>query len=136
MIFIFFFLMIRRPPRSTRTDTLFPYTTLFRSRPPEIYVDADACPVREEILRVADRHGLVVHLVSNRGFRTGHRPTVRNVLVSARLDAADHWIAESIGPGDVGVTRALPLAARCLAMGAQRVDPTVTSGTERDSGRG
>src|SRR3546814_5273392 len=66
--------MIRRPPRSTRTDTLFPYTTLFRSRKPgrpskmtvRIFVDADACPVKDEIYKVAWRHGVLVTIVSNR----------------------------------------------------------------------
>src|SRR3546814_8207711 len=102
------------------------------ARPPEIYVDADACPVREEILRVADRHGLVVHLVSNRGFRTGDRPNVRNVMVSDRLDAADDWIAERIGPGDVAVTGDIPLAARCLEKGAKVLDTRGQPFTEHD----
>ncbi|HEY9568727.1 MAG TPA: YaiI/YqxD family protein [Thalassobaculum sp.] len=104
------------------------------ARPPEIYVDADACPVREEILRVADRHGLVVHLVSNRGFRTGDRPNVRNVLVSDRLDAADDWIAERIGPGDVAVTGDIPLAARCLEKGAKVLDTRGKPFTEQGIG--
>jgi len=103
-------------------------------RPPEIYVDADACPVREEIVRVAERHGLVVHLVSNRGFRTTDRPNVRNVLVSDRLDAADDWIAERIGPGDVAVTGDIPLAARCLEKGAKVMDTKAKPFTEHGIG--
>lgn len=104
------------------------------TRPPEIYVDADACPVREEILRVADRHRLVVHLVSNRGFRTTDRPNVRNVLVSDRLDAADDWIAERIGPDDVAVTGDIPLAARCLEKGAKVLDTKGKAFTEHGIG--
>ena len=103
-------------------------------RPPEIYVDADACPVREEIVRVAERHGLIVHLVSNRGFRTTDRPTVRNVLVSDRLDAADDWIAERIGPGDVAVTGDIPLAALCLEKGAKVMDTKGKPFTEHGIG--
>lgn len=103
-------------------------------RPPEIFVDADACPVREEVLRVADRHGLVVHLVSNRGFRTAGRPNVRNVLVPDRLDAADDWIAERIGPGDVAVTGDIPLAARCLEKGARVLDTKGKPFTEHGIG--
>src|SRR3546814_20846597 len=95
------------------------------ARPPEIYVDADACPVREEFLRVADRHGLVVHLVSNRGFRTDDRPNVRNVLVSDRLDAAADWFPSRIGPGEVAVTRVIPLSSRFLVKG---VKASYTSG--------
>ena len=108
--------------------------TAAAARRPEIYVDADACPVRDEILRVADRHGLVVHLVSNRGFRTTDRPNVRNVLVSDRLDAADDWIAERIAAGDVAVTGDIPLAARCLERGARVLDSKGKPFTEHGIG--
>jgi len=104
------------------------------ARSPAIYVDADACPVRDEILRVADRHGLTVHLVSNRGFRTGDRPNVHNVLVSDRLDAADDWIAERIGAGDVAITGDIPLAARCLERGARVLDSKGKPFTEHGIG--
>jgi uncharacterized protein len=89
----------------------------------EIYVDADACPVREEIYRVAGRLGLVVHLVSNgsRPIRPPGMANVRMVVVEAGADIADDWIAERVTPGDVCVTSDIPLAARCLAKGARAV---------------
>jgi len=90
---------------------------------PEIYVDADACPVKEEILRVAGRHGLAVHLVSNGGIRPRPDPKVRIVVVGAGADAADDWIADHIGPGDIAVTNDVPLADRCLKRGAAALRP-------------
>jgi uncharacterized protein YaiI (UPF0178 family) len=91
----------------------------------EIYVDADACPVREEVYRVAERLGLAVHLVSNgsRPFRPPGLPNVRMVSVPEGADAADDWIAARIQPDDVCVTTDIPLAARCLARGARAVAP-------------
>jgi len=91
----------------------------------EIYVDADACPVREEIYRVAGRLGLVVHLVSNgsRPFRPPGLPNVHMVTVAEGTDAADDWIAERIQSDDVCVTNDIPLAARCLARGARALAP-------------
>lgn len=86
---------------------------------PTIYVDADACPVKEEIRRVAERHQIVAHLVSNRGFKTGDHPLIRNVLVSDAFDAADNWIVEHLRPGDIVVTGDIQLADRCLKAGAQ-----------------
>ncbi len=85
----------------------------------EIYVDGDACPVKSEVLRVADRHSLVVHMVSNGGLRPSGNPRVRQVVVSQGADAADDWIAEHIGPGDIAVTADIPLASRCLEKGAR-----------------
>jgi len=86
----------------------------------EIYIDADACPVREEILRVAQRRRLAVHVVSNgsRPIRPPAWPSARIVIVSPTPDAADNWIAERICMADVCVTDDIPLAARCLARGA------------------
>ena len=91
----------------------------------EIYVDADACPVREEVYRVAGRLGLLVHLVSNgsRPFRPPGLPNVLMVTVAEGADAADDWIAERITPSDVCVTNDIPLAARCLARGARALAP-------------
>ena len=68
---------------------------------PEIYVDGDACPVKQEVLKVAGRHGLLVHLVGNTWLRAGEGPLVKRVVVSEGADAADDWIAEHIGPGDI-----------------------------------
>lgn len=91
----------------------------------EIFVDADACPVREEVYRVAGRLGLRVHLVSNgsRPFRPPGLPNVTMVTVSDGADIADDWIAERITPADVCVTSDIPLAARCLAKAARAVSP-------------
>lgn len=85
----------------------------------EIYVDADACPVKEEIVRVADRHGLTVHFVSNARMRLPVGLDVRRVVVSDGFDAADDWIADEAGEGDIVITNDIPLAERCLKAGAQ-----------------
>ena len=86
-----------------------------------IYVDADACPVREEIYRVAARTGLEVLVVHNgsRPIRPPGQPGVQVVIVPDGPDAADDWIAERITPADVCITQDIPLAARCLARGAR-----------------
>ena len=91
---------------------------------PAIYVDADACPVKDEALRVAERHGLTIHYVSNSWMRLPEGPLVRRVVVADGPDAADNWIAERAGQGDVAVTADIPLAARCLKRGAQVIGPT------------
>ena len=90
----------------------------------EIYVDADACPVKNEVVRVAERHGLVVHMVSNSWMRLTEGPLVKRVVVSEGFDAADDWIAERAGEGDIVVTSDIPLAARCLKVGVQALGPT------------
>jgi uncharacterized protein YaiI (UPF0178 family) len=90
----------------------------------EIYVDADACPVKAEIERVALRHEIVMHLVSNSGFRSSHNPLIRNVLVSDKFDAADDWIVERAKTGDIVITTDIQLADRCLKAGAQVIGPT------------
>lgn len=84
-----------------------------------LYVDADACPVKQEAERVATRLGLPMVLVCNGGIRPPANPLVSLVVVDEGPDAADRWIAERCGPGDVVVTADLPLAARCLEAGAQ-----------------
>ncbi|ABC91009.1 hypothetical conserved protein [Rhizobium etli CFN 42] len=89
-----------------------------------IYVDADACPVKPEVLKVAERHGLEVTFVANSGLRPSRDPMVRNVIVSNAFDAADNWIAERAGAGDVVVTADVPLAVRCVATGAFVSGPT------------
>jgi uncharacterized protein YaiI (UPF0178 family) len=89
---------------------------------PCILVDADACPVKDEVVRVAERHGLSVVLVSNRWHRGDH-PLVEKVVVPEGLDAADDVIAERARAGDVVVTADVPLAARCVAKGARAIDP-------------
>ncbi len=86
---------------------------------PEIFVDADACPVRDEVIRVADRHELNVHIVCNGGIRPSRDPRVQIIVVVDGPDAADDWIAERIDAGDIAITADIPLAARCLRQGAQ-----------------
>ena len=88
-----------------------------------IYVDADACPVREEIYRVATRLRVGVQVVSNgsRPIRAPGLPNVAMVVVAAGPDAADDWIAERIGAADLCTTADIPLASRCLAKGARAV---------------
>ena len=91
---------------------------------PQIYVDADACPVKAEVTKVAERHGFVVTFVSNGGLRPSRDPMVRHVMVSKGADAADDWIAEHATARDIVVTADIPLAARCVALGAQVIGPT------------
>ena len=83
-----------------------------------IYVDADACPVKGAVERVAARHKLPVALVSNGGLRMSQNPLVEVVIVPEGPDVADMWIADRAGPGDVVVTGDIPLAARCVEAGA------------------
>jgi uncharacterized protein len=91
---------------------------------PKIYVDADACPVKEEIERVAARHGLAVYIVSNGGIRPSRNPLVQTVIVAEGADAADDWIAERADTGDIVVTADIPLASRALKKGAAVLGPT------------
>jgi uncharacterized protein YaiI (UPF0178 family) len=90
----------------------------------EIYVDADGCPVKDETYRVAKRHALVVHVVANAWIATPADESIRLAKVSGGFDAADDWIAERAGPGDVVVTGDIPLAARCLKKGAAVIGTT------------
>ena len=100
----------------------------------EIYVDGDACPVKAEVLRVAERHGLTIHMVSNSGMRPDRSPLIHPVVVGEGLDAADDWIAEHIGEDDIAITADIPLASRCLKMGAAVLGPTGKPFTEEGIG--
>ncbi len=84
-----------------------------------MYIDADGCPVKDEIYRVAKRYQLRVVVVSNRAIFVPEAPLVERVRVAAGPDAADDWIAEHIEKDDVCVTADIPLAARCVERGAQ-----------------
>ena len=84
-----------------------------------IYVDADACPVRAETIRVASRHAVRVFIVSNGGIRPDPDPLVSTVVVDGGPDVADKWIAERAAPGDICITGDIPLAARCIEAGAR-----------------
>lgn len=89
----------------------------------EIYIDADSCPVKDEVYRVAWRQGIVVHVVANQHVEMPPDERFRFVLVGDRFDEADDWIAERAGTGDVVVTADIPLAARCLENGCQVIGP-------------
>ena len=91
---------------------------------PTIFVDADACPVKPEILKVAERHGLPVTFVANSGLRPSRDPMVKNIIVSGAFDAADNWIVENVGEGDIVITADVPLAGRTVAKGAHVTGPT------------
>lgn len=91
---------------------------------PCIFIDADACPVKDEAVKVAERHGLVVTFVSNGGLRPSRDPMIRNVVVSKGADAADDWIIEKAAQNDIVVTADIPLAARAVALGAHVLGPT------------
>ena len=101
----------------------------FMTQSIEIYVDADACPVKDEVYRVAERHGLKVHVVSNRPIAVPREPWIERVVVGAGLDAADDWIATRAGAGDIVVTADIPLASR----GVNGLGPPVISPAPRSS---
>lgn len=82
-----------------------------------IFVDADACPVKDEVVRVAERHGLPVTFVANGGLRPSRDPMIRNIVVSGKFDAADDWIVENAAANDIVITADVPLAARCVEKG-------------------
>jgi uncharacterized protein YaiI (UPF0178 family) len=86
-----------------------------------IYIDADACPVKDETYRVAERHGLKVYVVSNGGIRPNPNPLIETVIVAQGADAADMWIADRVGPADICVTGDIPLAAKVLEAGAAAI---------------
>jgi hypothetical protein len=88
----------------------------------DIFVDADGCPVKPEIYRVARRHELKVIVVSNSRMRVPQEDWVRLVLVEGQFDAADDWIVEHVTGNDIVVTGDIPLAARCLQKGAAVLD--------------
>ncbi len=102
--------------------------------PGAIYVDADACPVKAEVYKVAARHGLRVHVVSNGGVAVPRDPAIALVVVGAELDAADDWIAERAGPGDIVVTADIPLVSRCVKAGAAAIAPNGRAFTEESIG--
>jgi uncharacterized protein YaiI (UPF0178 family) len=100
----------------------------------EIYVDADGCPVKDEVYRVADRYGLRVWVVANTWLRVPESPLINRVAVSEGLDRADDWIVERIGQGDIVVTADVPLAARCVKRGARAIAPSGKPFTEDSIG--
>ena len=93
------------------------------TRGPTLFIDADACPVKDECYRVAARHGSQVYLVSNRRIGVPRDPQIALIIVDEGLDKADDWIAERAVPRSVVVTADIPLAARCVGSGGQAVTP-------------
>ena len=89
----------------------------------DIYIDADGCPVKDEILRVATRHSLVTTFVANTGMRLPRHESIRLEVVGEGADAADDWIAEHVRAGDIVITADMPLADRCVKRGATVVQP-------------
>ena len=100
----------------------------------DIYVDADACPVKDEVYRVAQRYGLKVLLVSNAWLRAPNEEWVEVVVVGAELDAADAWIVEHVTEDDIVVTADIPLAALCLENGSSVLGPRGRPFTEDSIG--
>jgi uncharacterized protein YaiI (UPF0178 family) len=100
----------------------------------QIYIDADACPVKAEAVRVASRHGLAIFMVSNSWMRIEDNPLIQRVVVTEGADAADDWIAERVGAFDIVVTADILLAARCLKAGAQCIGPTGKPFTDANIG--
>ena len=91
--------------------------------PIRIYVDADACPVKDEVYRVAARHGLPVSVVANGYIQVPQDPLIARVAAGSAPDAADDWIAARAGANDIVITADIPLADRCVKAGAQVIAP-------------
>ena len=99
-----------------------------------LLIDADACPVKDEIYKVAKRHGLDVIVVANAHMRVPAVDKVRLQVVGDAFDAADDWIVEQAGPGDIVITADIPLASRCLKKGAFVLGTTGRPFTEENIG--
>ena len=100
----------------------------------QIYVDADACPVKDEAAKVAGRHGLIVHFVSNSHMRLPFGEHVKRVVVGDGADAADDWIVDQVEADDIVVTADVPLASRAHKKGAQVIANTGKPFTEGSMG--
>jgi uncharacterized protein YaiI (UPF0178 family) len=99
-----------------------------------IYVDGDACPVKEEVYRVARRHGVKVFVVANSSMRVPTEELIELVVVKGGFDVADDWIVERIVEGDLAITTDIPLADRCLRKGARVLGPKGQPFTEDSIG--
>ncbi len=104
------------------------------ANPTRIYVDADACPVKEEIYRVAARHGLPVSVVAGQFIRVPQDPLIERIAAGSAMDAADDWIASRAGAGDIVITADIPLASRCVKSGAAVIAPNGKPFTEQSIG--
>jgi uncharacterized protein len=99
-----------------------------------IYVDADACPVKDEVFRVAGRYGLHVFVVSNSFLNLPREPWIERVVVGDKFDAADDWIAERASRGAIVITADVPLASRCVKAGAVALAPNGKAFTDASVG--
>ena len=99
-----------------------------------IYVDADACPVKPEVYRVAERHRLKVFVVANSFLQVPREPWIERIVVPGNFDAADDWIAERARRGAIVITADIPLADRCIKAGADVIGPTGKPFTEASIG--
>lgn len=99
-----------------------------------VYIDADACPVKEETYRVAERHGLKTFVVSNGGIRPSRDPMIETIVVSHGADAADDWIVDHVSGDDIVVTSDIPLADRCIDKGSHVLGPTGKPFTKENIG--
>lgn len=100
-----------------------------------LFVDADACPVKDEAERVATRHNIKMYLVANGGLRLSRNPLVEVVIVPEGPDVADMWIADRAGAGDVVITGDIPLAAKCVESGAKVLKHNGEALTQRNIGQ-
>jgi uncharacterized protein len=99
-----------------------------------IYVDADACPVKDEIYRVAARHGIPITVVAGQFIRVPQEPLIERIAAGSAMDAADDWIADRARPGDIVITADIPLASRCVKTGAEVIAPNGKPFTEQSIG--
>ncbi len=104
------------------------------SRASRIYVDADACPVKDEVYRIALRHGIPVSVVAVGFIRVPQDALIERVAAGSAMDAADDWIAARAGEGDIVVTADIPLASRCVKAGAAVIAPNGKPFTEASIG--
>ncbi len=99
-----------------------------------IYVDADACPVKDEVYKVAARHGVKTFVVANAFINVPREPLIERIVVSAGPDVADDWIVERAGTGSIVITTDIPLAARAIKKGANVIAPTGKAFSESSIG--
>src|SRR5262245_14804913 len=99
-----------------------------------IFIDADACPVKEEVYRVAARHRLPVTVVAATFIHVPHDPSIERIAAGTGLDAADDWIAAHVAPGDIVITADVPLASRCVKAGAEAIAPNGRPFSEQSIG--
>src|SRR5262249_8247082 len=120
--------LVKRPSGRYEPPNMIEPTTI------RIYVDADACPVKDEVYRVAARHGLPVSVVANGFIRVPQDPLIERVAAGSAADAADDWIAQRAGASDIVITADIPLASRCVKAGAQVIAPNGNPFTEDSIG--